>query len=326
MPLTRPSTVHYAFASSAGVGYINTLPDTPSGSALASWQQGFPPLTMTLAGGQPPYGQDFNGVLNALSANIQWWNAGGAPAYDSALSAAIGGYPNGAVLALNDGYSYVVSTVSNNITNPNTSMTGWAPFGGNLSGASRYAVDTGITNLVVLVLNPPASEYVNGLRVAFKASHTNTGATTLALNAVTPAPLVRTDGMALSASDLVAGTTYEAVYDSATGAWWLLSKVPSQNAAAATFFTNVTNPARGIGVVYTNTTGKPMLVIVYVQSTGANGNLFLTVNGAATPQAVVSWSASGAQRSVSIIVPPGMTYEATLTVSGATLMNWTEIY
>ncbi|OYV42371.1 MAG: hypothetical protein B7X10_06675, partial [Burkholderiales bacterium 21-58-4] len=171
MAIIRPSTVHYPFAEAALPANINTVPDAPTGSALASWQQGFPPITMTPlgSGGLPPYGADFNGVLNALSANVQWMNAGGTPAYDSTLSTAIGGYPAGAVIALSDGYSYVVSTTAGNTNNPNSSMTGWAPFGGLMSGAELYIQDSGPgANSILLTAAPPVSAYFNGLRVVFK--------------------------------------------------------------------------------------------------------------------------------------------------------------
>ncbi|HUW11535.1 MAG TPA: hypothetical protein VM537_17520 [Anaerolineae bacterium] len=334
MAITRPSTVHYPFAEAALPVNINTVPDTPTGSALASWQQGFPPITMTPlgSGGLPPYGADFNGVLNTLSANVQWWNAGGAPAYDSALSTAIGGYPVGAVLVLADGFSYVVSTVAANTTNPNSSMTGWAPFAGLMAGAEFYIQDSGPgASSILLMVAPAVTAYFNGLRVSFKAKYTNTSASVIiAMNALSTVTLVRSDGAALSSGDIIAGNIYEAVYDSATSKFWLLTKVPSQNPAAATLFASVHNVtgSRVLGTSaisnpYTNSTGVPMLVSLIITGAGSGGNLILDINS--VDVARNSWSQVGAVRGTSIIVPAGATYSAWST-DGSTLNTWVEIY
>ena len=65
-----PSKFAIPFASSAGAGYIRTIPQTPTGTAgQASLQQGFPPenFSPVSAGGVPPFGQDFNGLLNQVT-------------------------------------------------------------------------------------------------------------------------------------------------------------------------------------------------------------------------------------------------------------------
>jgi hypothetical protein len=103
------------------------LATTPSGDNTASYDQGFPPITMILksAGGLPPKGQDMNQILYELSALSRWFSAGAQNAYDATFSAAIGGYPMGATILGNDGTTRYMSTVDSNTTNPNTGGAGW---------------------------------------------------------------------------------------------------------------------------------------------------------------------------------------------------------
>lgn len=234
MALARPNTIHYAFAVSASGPYINTIPDSPTGSFTASWQQGFPPVTMTLpgAGGQNPAGQDFNGVLFAISANVQWTLAGGQPAYDAGLSTAAGGYAVGAVLMLNDNASLVVNTTNGNTNNPNSTFTGWAPFGGALSTAGNFGTESGSGNAYVVALTPPITAYKNGLLVRFKATHSNTASATLDAGGGAVA-LVRLDGSALNGGDVLSGSVYSAIYDSAASRFVLLSPAVTQYAGRA---------------------------------------------------------------------------------------------
>jgi hypothetical protein len=119
------------FAADAGSGFIRPVPvasqilTTPGAASL---QDGFPPVTFIPegSGGTPPFGQDMNGILNQISAWIQWINAGGPVSYDAAFSTSIGGYPKGAWLTSAAGGSWWVSTVDNNTSNPDTGGAGWS--------------------------------------------------------------------------------------------------------------------------------------------------------------------------------------------------------
>ncbi|KXJ63053.1 hypothetical protein AXY46_03280 [Achromobacter xylosoxidans] len=93
----------------------------------ASFTDGFPPLTMTplAAGGVPPYGADFNGILNFLSSAARWGQAGAGYPYDAAFAAAIGGYPIGAMLQQAAGGGYWLNLADNNVTNPDTGGANW---------------------------------------------------------------------------------------------------------------------------------------------------------------------------------------------------------
>ncbi|WCF39290.1 hypothetical protein [Enterobacter roggenkampii] len=103
------------------------LPTTPAGSNRASYDAGYPQVTMILksAGGIPPEGQDMNQILFELSAIGRWLTAGALNAYDATFSSAVGGYPKASVLVGDDGSSIYISTVDANTNNPNSTSTGW---------------------------------------------------------------------------------------------------------------------------------------------------------------------------------------------------------
>lgn len=135
-PLKFPLT----FGANATTSYIRQIPQTSSDPTAASLSLGFPPATGTpvAGGGTPPDIRDENGILAQLSAWAQWQSAGGPNYYDSVFSAAIGGYPAGAVLsAVGSIGAYWISTVDDNTTNPDALGAGWTRF--NLIGLGTAA-------------------------------------------------------------------------------------------------------------------------------------------------------------------------------------------
>lgn len=122
-----PTKIQIPFANS---GAKNTIPiESQIGvtPGLASYTTGFPPLTMTpvVAGGVPPYGQDVNGILNAITAIQQWQSGGGLFKYDGVWSAANSGYAAGALLVRADNGGLWFNSVDGNTTDPDASGTGW---------------------------------------------------------------------------------------------------------------------------------------------------------------------------------------------------------
>ncbi|MDM2751414.1 hypothetical protein OGY07_18995 [Citrobacter sp. Cs237] len=103
------------------------LPTTPSGDNAASYESGFPPITMTLktAGGKPPKGQNMNQILYELSALGRWSSTGALNTFDSAFAASIGGYPSGAFVLGNDLKTIYRCTIDGNTADPNSITTGW---------------------------------------------------------------------------------------------------------------------------------------------------------------------------------------------------------
>ena len=102
-----------------------------SNPGRASWTDGFPPLNFSpiASGGIPPAGADFNGALCQISQWTRWQNAGGPVFYDPTFSSAVGGYPNGAVIAQAASPNCVwLSTIDNNLSDPDTGGANWAGF------------------------------------------------------------------------------------------------------------------------------------------------------------------------------------------------------
>lgn len=118
-----------AFAVNASGSFRNTIPDTTVSTQLASWSLGFPPLTMTpiVSGGKPPFGQDFNGVLYALSTHAFYAQAGELPLYSALVSAAISGYALGTLLGSTDGTTVWFNILDGNTSDPDASGAGWVP-------------------------------------------------------------------------------------------------------------------------------------------------------------------------------------------------------
>lgn len=127
-----PSKFSAPFANAAGAGYIRAIPATPSGTpGQASLSTGFPPenFNPVSAGGVPPFGQDFNGILNQMSAWDRWAATGAFPPYDPTWQAAVGGYPMWSCVGSLVEFGLIwISTVDNNLTNPDTGGAGWYAF------------------------------------------------------------------------------------------------------------------------------------------------------------------------------------------------------
>ncbi|MBR2771596.1 MAG: hypothetical protein IKD78_06240 [Bacteroidales bacterium] len=121
--LSTPQVITGAFAYD---GARNVIPNEPTGTYLASIQQGFPPITMQPLdmGGTPPDGRDFNGIFNLITQFYFQFQNGWQPTFSADVSDAIGGYPAGAILWYTPaGSSQMVpvkSLIGNNTYNFNT--------------------------------------------------------------------------------------------------------------------------------------------------------------------------------------------------------------
>lgn len=143
-----PDRLTVAFAQS---GTKNTIPVASQIGIVngrASFTDGFPPLTMTplSSGGVPPFGQDQNGILFALSVWLRWASAGGGVPFNTAFAtdAAVGGHPKGARILRSDGEGYWLNTTDNNQTDPEATgvTTNWVSD----AGPTGVTAVTGLTN------------------------------------------------------------------------------------------------------------------------------------------------------------------------------------
>ncbi len=132
-----PTRYQKAWAANAAGAYIRTVPVASQigiQDGAASFTDGFVPdnFTALAAGGIPPFGQDFNGLLNVETAWTQWLQARGPIVYDSTFATAIGGYPQSAILdsAVVFGAQWLCA-VDSNTTDPDDPLTsaGWVRVG-----------------------------------------------------------------------------------------------------------------------------------------------------------------------------------------------------
>ncbi len=76
-----------------------------------------------------------------------------------------------------------------------------------------YVADTGAVNAYVATLTPALTAPVGGMPIRILVASTNTGASTLTVNGLSPAPIVRSDLSALQPRDMVAGGIATLVWD-----------------------------------------------------------------------------------------------------------------
>ncbi|MFK2876879.1 hypothetical protein [Rhodanobacter hydrolyticus] len=151
-----PTSVPLPFANSGTKNAIPTASQIGITAGAASLTDGFPPLTFTpiSAGGVPPFGADFNGILNLLSQTVQWVQAGGQFGYNSTFQTAISGYPKGALLLRSDLSGFWLSTADGNTTDPDTGGSGWIPCGGSSQIASVALSGSAVTLTALQAASP----------------------------------------------------------------------------------------------------------------------------------------------------------------------------
>lgn len=264
------------------------LPTSPAGDNTASYDAGFPAVTMILkaAGGLPPKGQDMNQILFELSSLARWFSTGSINSYDATFSAEIGGYPKGAIVLGEDGNTRYMSTAEANTSDPNTDGAGWFNLSAgylktenNLSeikGAGPDAVATALSNLGL----GDASTTQKG---SVQLTESSGSSHSLVLNQLGSTQLNNTNlGQNQTVQDLTA--------------------------------------TRALGVTYTNTTGKPIAVSVRVTG-GASVIATGTVNNIPFAYQNTTASMTGSV-GLFFIIPVGGTYSVT---SNATLTWWAEM-
>jgi hypothetical protein len=190
---------------------------------------GFPPnaFVAVAAGGAPPWGQDFNGILRQITQWNQWQQAGAPIVYDAAFQTSIGGYPMGAVVQIGAGGPAFMSTVDNNAAVPASGAAGWMPlptFGGNVTTVSGTGALTAQSAGLVLVnassgninITMPAVSGVNGLPLPFCFVRTDNSANSVTLIAASGDTFWPIQASSFSVSPL---TSYQVKGDG-SHAWW----------------------------------------------------------------------------------------------------------
>ena len=149
-----PGKLVKPFADGASSSYKRTIPTLSQigiTDGAASLTDGFPPLTATArsAGGVPPDIKDVNGILNEVSAWSRWQAVGGQVLWDAPYSAAIGGYPAGALVRSStpgNGRLFWYNTAENNTTNPDAGGSNWEKQGIPILGADFIKYPDGLVD------------------------------------------------------------------------------------------------------------------------------------------------------------------------------------
>lgn len=156
---SQPKLLPIPFADAGSKQDIPNDSQVGIAAGRASYNDGFPPLTRTplAAGGVPPFGTDFNGVLNDITAAIRWSQAGACYPFNTAFNSAVSGYPKGARIPNSSLDGFWLNTVDGNTTNPeNTTaaITGWVP-----SDNYGSTAITGLAGTAVTLTTLQASKY-----------------------------------------------------------------------------------------------------------------------------------------------------------------------
>lgn len=219
-----PTRMPVPFADSGAKNVIPVPSQIPFTPGLASFTDGFPPATRTpiAAGGVPPYGLDFNGILNAITTAVRWSNAGGRYAFDAAFSSGIGGYPKGALIARSGYDGYWQNVVENNTANPDTGGAGWVPFNGQ---GSDYGIDAGSINSYAVAYSPAVVTLTDGMVLKFKAGTSNSGPSVFTANSLPAKTLLGPSLQALQGGEIVANGDVWIQWNSSigTGSWVVIN-------------------------------------------------------------------------------------------------------
>ena len=347
-----PTKIPLPFAYAATGSYIATIPtDSQIGvtNGKASLHDGFPPLTFTpiSAGGTPPFGADFNGILNEITAITQWQQAGGFFPYDSAFSTTVGGYPKGAVILSSSFNGFWLSSTENNTTNPDTGGAGWVATA--FEGLQSIAMSSTSVTMTTLQAAYPIITITGTLTAnstlivpsqvgEWIFSNKTTGAYTLTVKTAAGTGVVITTGSSqYTWSDgtnvYFANSSAVTSFNTRTGAIVLNSTdvtsalgftpyntAPTGLGWGGTSWQNITS-SRASGTLYTNSMPYPIMVsITYLYSATltdlmvyVNGINILIQDGAAV---------NNYENSASFIVPSGNTYQVNI---GNLITIWAEL-
>lgn len=119
-------------------------------------------------------------------------------------------------------YVVTIAQGQTSITSPNISKHASSPFlpaklpvipAGVRDQLWSYGADTGSANALAVALSPIPTAYVAGMGIEVKVAATNSGAATIAVNGMATKQIVRADGSALQAGDLIIGMVARLVYD-----------------------------------------------------------------------------------------------------------------
>lgn len=326
MPMPKPLTI--PFARDALSQFINEIPDTPQSGAdprLASWSEGFGPITMQplTSGGKPPEGPDFNGILSALSEHIVYQNGGGIYTFSQEYVDKTGGYDKDSVLIGDDGSALWVSLSDNNTENFNTATppTEWIKI--SFTGVEQQIED--ILNLLALKADKTI-QVIAGTGLS--------GGGNLQANRTLSVDYGTTAGTAAQGNDERIVNSVQTSGDQTIEGTKTFSSFPVTPSAAPTANYQVANKkyvddnAIGVGQTWQDVTSNRVAGTTYTNTTGRSIQLQITFDSKSGDNFIVGGittgmgDASSAMIVINTVIPAGVTYRLT---GWATMKAWLEL-
>lgn len=239
--MTEPTKIKIPWARDDGTKA--TIPETSQIGIVdgrASFPDGFVPLNGTpkAAGGIPPFKQDMNGILYAITNALKWVCSGGLFKRDATFQTDIGGYPQGAILLKSDNSALWFSTADNNATNPDAGGAGWLSIDPRL-----YAVAAGTTTAYTATFSSSFTTVTDDLIVYVNTTSVGTNTTstpTFSANGLTPRTIVKLDGSALALGDMPNRAVLS--YDLTNTRWLLMNPVGAELVGQVVMVATATAP------------------------------------------------------------------------------------
>jgi hypothetical protein len=147
----NPIFIPMEFAKNGIKNVIQKVRQSGQDAQDMTWNDGTPPITLTKLedGGFPPKGQDYNGVLNAISSHTVFNQNGGRYKWDPQVVIEFGGYPKDAIVQSSDGTREYISLIDNNQINPDSSTTGtWSIYAGQGSVPLATSTTAGVMRVI----------------------------------------------------------------------------------------------------------------------------------------------------------------------------------
>lgn len=308
MPISIPKFFQKAFAASGGKTDV-PITGADINNGRADYENGFPPITRSpiAAGGVPPYGTDFNGVLYDLSQAIQYLQSGVSFPFDQDFADAIGGYSVKAIVA--DPSDPTILWQNNNANNtlPPSAPNGW----------------TQVFSASELNQNPTESQRGAPFLATQAQAEAGTNNTAM-MTALRVFQLIRSS--ISKASEALYGTikigTQSEVNagisdEVAVTPLKLLNWMKSQS------YVNVTS-SRIANTTYTNTTGKTISVGFAGYCSGSSDTDGWIVVGGVNVLPIIGVASQARRTVVSFQVPSGSTYSFS-TSSTLTIIHCSEL-
>jgi len=247
-----------------------------------------------------------------LSQAVVFLQKGNAYQFDPALAP----YPIGALVRSNDNLTTYQSIVPNNSNNPNSNMTGWRVYNG-----SGFIVDNLTTNDSAKALSAKQGKVLADSKLdANKVSAAN-GVASLDANSLVPvAQLPAASTTAIGAVQLNNTLTSVSTAQAATAAQ--AKVLGDRDFGIGQTWQDVTS-LRALGVTYTNTTPKAIVVTV-VNEFASNPDILEVFVNDVKLMGVDKGFGADWLADTSFIVPPGNTYRVEKTVY-PNIQSWAEL-